>query len=403
MGIRSASVSTLAAVLVAFAPVHAVAQEAQANQGVQDRPRPDYDPLGRRIGGFTLQAGVNLFAGTNDNVFATETNEQDDMEFSVNPYGSLDSNWSRHALSFSAGANFNRFQDFDSENTESSYIGTYGRLDVGRDSNVSASLRLANETEPRTAPDAGGLAEPVEYQRREAQIGAEHTINRFRLSGVIGTNDTDYDGLGQSFRDRTENYVGGRVAVAVSPRLQVLGDVRFDEREYDSAPALNSDGRTIAAGVRMNLTGLLSGEVTVGQFEREYLNDKVDGVAFAGNVQWFATPITTVTLRGRRDVEETGASGAATYIASDMGVRVDHELRRNIILSGGIGRIQREYEAPTDREDEATYADIGVEYLLNRRVALETRYDRFDNSSDGLDRDRDFEVNRFTVGVKIRL
>jgi hypothetical protein len=276
-------------------------------------------------------------------------------------------------------------------------------LDVGRDTNVNGNLRFGNQSEPRTAPDAGTQPEPVEYQQTDASVGVEHTFNRFRLSGTLGTTQTEYDGAGQAFRDRTEDYVGGRIALALSPRLQVLGDARFDEREYENAPILNSDGRTLSAGVRMSLTGLLSGEVTVGQFERDYATESVSGVAFASNLEWFATPITTVSLNARRNVDETGASGAATYVTSDFGVRVDHELRRNISLSGGIGRTQRDYEAPTDREDEVTYADIGVEYLLNRRVAVEGRYERIDNQSDGIDRDRDFEVNSFTVAVKIRL
>jgi len=397
--IRSASLSWIAGLLVFLAPVHAVAQEG----GVRERARSDYDPLGRRVGGFTLHAGVALSATYNDNVFAAETAPESDIGYSVSPYARLGSNWSRHALSIETGADFNRFQDFDSEDTESNYLGAYGRLDVGRDTSLNGNVRIANQTEPRTAPDAGTLPEPVEYQETSASAGIEHTFNRFRLSGLVGTQQFEYDGAGQSFRDHQEDYVSGRVAVAISPRLQVLGDARFDQREYDNIPALNSDGRTLSAGVRMNLTGLLSGEVTVGQFEREYATETVEGVAYAANVQWFATPITTVSANARRSVDETGASGAATYVTSELGLRVDHELRRNIILSGGVGRGQREYEAPTDREDEVTYADLGVEYLLNRRVALEGRYDRIDNQSDGIDRDRDFEVNRFRITMKIRL
>ena len=397
--IRSASLSWLTGLLVFLAPVHAVAQEG----GVRERARSDYDPLGRRVGGFTLNAGVNLSASSNDNVFASETNQQSDIGYSISPYAQLSSNWSRHALSLLAGANFNRFQDFDTEDTESNYVGGYGRLDIGRDTSLNGNLRIGNQTEPRTAPDAGTLPEPVEFQQTDASVGVEHTINRFRLSGALGTQQTEYDGAGQAFRDRTEDYVTGRVAVAISPRLQVLGDARFDQREYENTPILNSDGRTLSAGVRMTLTGLLSGEVTVGQFEREYANDKVEGIAFSSNVQWFATPITTVSVNARRSVDETGASGAATYVTSDVGVRVDHELRRNVILWGGLGRSQREYEAPADREDEVTFADVGVEYLLNRRLAVEGRYNRIDNQSDGIDRDRDFEVNTFTVALKIRL
>ena len=87
----------------------------------------------------------------------------------------------------------------------------------------------------------------------------------------------------------------------------------------------------------------------VRRFERSFIAvddagcvmDCDDGAAYAANVEWYATPLTTVSFSARRDVEETGAAGAATYLSSDLGLRVDHELRRNIILSGGVGRVQQ--------------------------------------------------------------
>lgn len=404
---RSPFLSTLAAWLMLLAPVNAFAQGDERNVAVQDRQRPEYDAQGRRLGAFTLNASLGLGVAATDNLRAeVDALAKDDVIFYAAPLVSLSSNWSRNALDLSAGARTESHQDFSSENADAVFARAYGRLDVGSDSNVFGTLRVSREPEPRTAPDAEVLTSPVEYSRREASVGAQHTLNRFQFSAVLGRDDWNYHDAGlvdQDFRDRTEDFVTGRVAMALSPRISVLANVRADQREYDNQPSLNSDGRTIGVGLRLALTDLLAGEFTVGQYTRDYdSGQSVDGVAISGDVNWFVTPLTTISLSARRDVEETAATTASTYVATNYGVRVGHELRRNIILTGGISRLGREFDT-IDRQDDATFADIGLEYLINRRVALVGGYERVDSQSSGLAADRDFEVNRLTAGVRLAL
>src|SRR5437868_6332947 len=65
------AVSALAASLIAFAPFQAFAQDANnQNVSVRDRPRPEYDPLGARVGGFDLNAQLDAGVTYTDNLFA---------------------------------------------------------------------------------------------------------------------------------------------------------------------------------------------------------------------------------------------------------------------------------------------------------------------------------------------
>ena len=88
--------------------------------------------------------------------------------------------------------------------------------------------------------------------------------------------------------------------------------------------------------------------------------------------------------------------------ASRYGARVDHELRRNVILTAGARVGTRDYET-IDREDEFFYADAGADFMFNRRVALRARIGHEEVESTGVDRFRDFEVNTATLGLSISL
>lgn len=399
--------SALAAALLAFAPVQAFAQDAgEDTANVQERPRPEYDPLGRPLGGFDLHANVELGVESTNNLFATETAEQDDIIYSVAPNARLASHWSRHALAIAAGGVFTSHQDFSSEDAETGYLRASGRLDIGSDSAVLAELALSDEVESRTDPDSLGVSQLVDFSRSRVAVTARHSLNRFRLSGTLSTQALDFSDAGaidQDFRDRTDTAGTARVEFALNPRVSMLASVTADDREYDNAPGLTSDGRTYLAGIRVDLTNLIQGELAVGQFDRSYDNgDSIDGTAISGNVEWYITRLTTVTLRAGQEAQESGATTLSPYVNTLYGVRVDHELLRNLILSAGIRRDARDYQ-DIDREDEATYADAGAEWLLNRRIALNARYVHEENDSEGVDAYRDFSADRFYVGVNFRL
>jgi hypothetical protein len=396
--------SIFAASLIAFLPVHAMAQDREESVSVRDRPRPEYDPLGVRFGGFNLNATLDLGVASTDNLFAEETGEDDDMIYSAGLRGRLDSNWSRHALGFDAGATTVSHEDFTSEDHDTHFAGVRGRLDIGGNSNVSARARIAHEVEPRNDPDAPAQGIPlVEFDRTELSASAQHQFSRFRVTGTVGQTEQEYEGL-QNFRDFDETRLTGRVEAEVTPRLGLMLEATTDERDYDNTPPLSSEGQTFLVGATINFTDLMKGEVAVGQFEREYdSGTTTDGLAASAELEWYITRLTTITLNARRNAEDVvGATVAVPYVETRYGGRVDHELLRNLILTAGIQFGQREYEI-IDRDDDYMYAEAGADWLINRRLVLSGRYLRDEVESDGLNAYRDYEEDRFTLGLGIRL
>lgn len=398
--------SLFAATLITMLPVHALAQDVEGRQdvvSVRERPRPETDPLGVRLGGFTLNASVDLDVTSTENLFAAPSGfENDDLVTTLAPRARLSSNWSRNELTLEGGAALRSHEDFSSEDVDTHYARLGGRWDVSAATALHGSAGISHEYIARTDSDVLLIAAPVEFDRTDASIGVSHRFARLGVRLDAYTSAREYDGAA-AVRDSDQTGLRGRLNYEITPRVGLFATASVDERNYDNNAGSNSEGRSLLAGVAYN-GDLFRGEVSVGQFEREYESPAfgtLDGLAIAGRVEWLVTPLTTVTVDGSRTADnEIGLASGTPYIISEYGARVDHELRRNIILTAGVRSGEREYEG-TDRTDEFLRYDVGADYILNRRVALRARY-----SVDDVDSTvavRNFEVEAVSVGISLRL
>ncbi len=417
--------ASVAALSAALAP-EALAQETLTpgfdrgrNESVTERDRPEYDPQGIQFRAWLLQPEVVIEAATVDNVTAAASSELSDSVLRISPRVVGQTTWSRHAVSFSAGGDKTMFVDLPKNDEFSTELSVEGRLDLGREGALIVGGRTANDSEGRTSPDQPFAAiSPVEYDTNELFVGARYTLGRVRFSAQALERSLDYDDaatvagaiLDQDDRDRNERELQVRAEVALSPSVAVVAQFGSNARDYDQRPpqvAFNrdSDGQTYLVGVNFDLTRLLRGEVTAGYLEQEYEDPRVatvDGLALDARLDWFPTERTTVTATGRRSVIDTGFAPAAAALYTEAGVRVDHELRRNILLSGAFLAGQRDYEG-LDREDGLRRFEVGVRVLINPRAEVRAGVTRDSQASDGLARDRDFDVNTGFVALALRL
>jgi hypothetical protein len=390
-------------------PAHAqVDKDAQGNVAVMARPRPEYDALGTRVGAFSIYPSVTLAAEYNDNVFAEENNKQSDIIFSVQPYVTANSNWGRHALTAAIGAIKTYHRDFDSENLTDWWANADGRLDLFRQSTLGFGVGHSDLHESRYAAESGSTGELNRYLLDNVYVSASTVVGRFRLSGRVDETQYDFKNNLQDYRDRKETAGSVRVEYALSPDTRLVGQVGANKRRYDlNTPfASDSTGSDVLFGINSSLTHLINGEILVGYTEQKYDDPnvgKVDGFAVRGRVEWLPTQLTTVTFTGSREVDDTGVLGADGVLTTREGVRVDHELLRNVLLTGGVSVAQADYKGVIDRSDDWVDADVGATYLMNRHVGIEATYYYSDYSSDGANAGRNYNVNRFMVSLKLKL
>ena len=90
-------------------------QEPDPNVPVTARPRPDYDPLGIRAGGFLIYPSTSVSGSYNDNILATNDDEEDDFIFTVSPEIAVRSNFPRHSFNFAVRSDVGRYVDHTDE------------------------------------------------------------------------------------------------------------------------------------------------------------------------------------------------------------------------------------------------------------------------------------------------
>lgn len=387
------------------------------NEGIRDRGRPEYDPTGMPFGGFRLFPTVTVGVESNDNVYATQTNEQSDTILTFAPAAELRSNWSRNELNLGLGSQSREYNDLSDESTTTWHANADGRLDIRRDFIAYGALNYEDGRENRGSNDPAGLAEPIEFRNSAARGSLQKDFGRVRLTGGGEYAHIDYrDGhlfngtnVDQDFRDHNETEGFIRGDLALSPDTALF--LSYSNRDYDyriSSPGPGGDRdfttRQALAGVAFDVSHLVRGEIGVGSTWAEYDDPfyKDDsGFSVEGRLDWFPTEIVNVSLTAGRNITDAGVVGSSSAIDEHYGVRVDYELRRNILVYGEGGHAKYDYRG-IDREDKRTNFGFGADWLVNRWAVLGGSFVRNEQTSDGLNRDRDFDQNVAMITLTLR-
>lgn len=386
------------------------------NISVSQRPHPEYQALGAHVGSFTLFPKLTTTVESNDNIYAQDATTTSDTVWHVQPEVDLVSNWNRHSLAFYARGSLNRYSSHDTENTDDYGVGAIGRLDVTRDAHVDGGASYSYNTEPRTSPNSPtGSLEPTRYGLTSANIGATKDLNRLRLSTRVDYAKFNYEDtrslvgtIDQDYRDRTQTSLMGRADYAVSPDTALFLEVVGNKRDYRLdkpvvALTRDSSGVQVLAGANFELGAVTRGEIGVGYLKQDYSDPSlkdVSGFGARAQVEWFPTQLTTVTLTGARTVEESANLTSAAYLSNNVGVKVDHELLRNVLLTASVAGGKDEYQG-IDRNDKRLNAGLSGTYLLNRNVGVTVGYTYAKQTTSGLQKGAAFEVNK--VGATLTL
>jgi hypothetical protein len=387
------------------------------NVSVSQRPHPGYDPLPITLGGFTALPQLDAGAEFNDNIYAVNSDKKSDTIWTVNPEVDLQSNWSRHAVQAFARSASRLYSRYRSESTTDYQVGGAGRLDAGH-GNFAVGGDTGELTEPRTSPSTStGTIHPVRYQQSDAFASAVQELNRVRLTARFDLADLDYHNgqdplrrlVLEDDRDRTAYTYSGKAEYAVSPDTSVYLAGSYNDHQYRLRPPgvlfdKNSHGGTVTGGASFDLTNLLRGDIQVGWLKQDFAAGSprsVSGLSALASVEWFPTELTTVTLTGSRQIQDSAALNSSVFVAGSVGLQVDHELLRNLILTGRVNYEDDSYIGVA-RDDKTTSGYIGARYMLNRLVGVTAGYTYMNLRSTGADRGPLYTVNRFMISTNLR-
>ncbi len=387
------------------------------NISVVERARPDFDPIGLRVGSFEVFPALEAGAAYTTNV-ALSANEKSDVGILVNPRVSARSDWSRHQVQFRAGGEFERYLDTPIRNQNGWYAQSLGRLDVSDGLSLTGEAQTANLYETPFSseldPNLGVLssyqrtyfAARGEYQSGQSRfsLAVDDTLFNFDSIDVAGAPDID-----QSDRDRNIVRITGQAEYAFTPSAAVFGRVGYEDTNYDLAllrngqPNRDSHAWRAIAGMNLDLAGLLRGQLGVGYVVRDYSAAgyrTFRGFSVETRVEYFPSELTTFTLELARNLQDASTSGILAYYDNRAALSVDHELLRNLILRGGVEFAKQDF-IDSNISNDVYRVSGGARYFVSPLIELQgtARYTTRDRGGATLG--NDFDEFRFLLSVII--
>lgn len=417
-----ARVSRALCAAVAFGCISSVAaQERPPSETVTSRERPETDPLGARLGVWTLDASASLGYQHDDNIFAADTGEEDDDILVLRPRAMLASDWGRHAVRLGAEGTLARYSDFDDEDYDDSRFFAEGRLDLPR-GNVAATVSRSDLHEARTSPDDLRGLEPTTFS-----ISAADLAWTFRPGALLVRPDIRYRSFSfddtptalpgdpvqcrdagsvamcsNADRDRDTVDAGVRIGYELRPEYDLFLEGRASVVDYDMQRDFDgfersSDGYELLAGSTFDFGSTTFGEVYAGYRHWSYDDDRFDtitGPAFGADVAWNASGLTTLRLEAHRTIESTTIVGASGVNRTAFALSADHELLRNLLLWARVATATEDFDG-IDRDDDLTEFGLGARYFMNRHLYVALRFDQEKRDGSGANASgQEYDINK---------
>lgn len=380
------------------------AQTFVVGQDVTQRRHPEYDPVPVKAGEFDIFPSLNLNASATDNLRASSSNPQGDVYFNLRPELRAQSVWARHALVARAFVDQSLHARLKTENV-TTYGGTIdGLYDISRTSQLNLTAGYSRLAESRQ--DLGsfrGSTKPVIFDQSVARLSGSKVFGRVTAvarasyerrnyhDAVVGSQTFDQD-----FRD-VRSYGGGAdltydlrngIGILITGEYDALRhDFREGSAGFVPGVSLNRDstGFAVLAGVRLELSNLVFGSLQIGYQGRDYKDFRLknpNGLNIRADILWNPTALTSVRFQASRSTQDSSSTQVAGNVRTDIYVKADHELFRQMIISlaakhgwfkpNGFGASGTEY-----------YISPELNYKLNRQIAIGSfvRYSRR-NSAD---------------------
>lgn len=389
------------------------------NISVQQRARPEYDPLGVRIGAFIASPSVAISVGATDNVYTDNNLKRGDIYLSVQPYLAVASNWNVHSVRITAAGDLKRYASETLKNENAWYVYSQTRFDIVRDTSllVDAQVDRAFES-PYNEDIAANSLTPSTFLRTKIGFKGTYAQTRTRLIATLDRNTYRFSDIrfgdgtvrDQSARDRTIDRASFIYEYGLSPALSVYGQATGDLIDYDSPtffgrPNRDSKGFSAVIGSNFDIAGLARGTIGIGYTYRDYRAQgtyrDAQGVSIQARAEWFATPLTTVNLSLQRRLMDVSLGNSGAYWDTRVGVRADHELLYNLIVSAGIEAIRRDYDELDTRTD-AKFAQVSGRYQANRGLGFNVQLGYGRSRPTGSRLSDPFDEFRLLVGVRLR-
>jgi hypothetical protein len=383
-------------------------------------PQDAYEPLGLRVGTFLLKPALEVTRGYDTNPSHSANSPASGFTV-VEPTLKVQSLWSRHEVGLDLRGSYSESDKLSSLSRPLLDTKAHTRIDVSRDTAINAEARVYLSTDYPGSPNLPvGFAKLPVFTTYGTTVGLTQRFNRLELTAKATVDRTQYqktlliDGSTSSNQDRDFDQYGGAVRASyevfpgVKPFVEVGADTRIHDQQFDR-DGLQRDSKSLTprVGSTFDMARRLTGEISVGYLTRKFEDPTLPtlaGIVADASLIWNVTGLTTATLIASSKGEETVVQGVSGALRRDIGVQVDHALRRWLIwtvkANYGLDDYVGASNGAPERKDTRTSLGTALTYKFNREFSLkgEYRYDQLQSNLPG----PSYHANIFLVGLKLQ-
>lgn len=388
------------------------------NTSVLDRQHPEIEPLGVHAGSFFVYPVVATGVSYTSNVYGEENDPTDDAFLTVEPRVSAQSDWRRHALTVRASGAFKRFVNNPLKNESGYNFAADGKLDIVGDNNLTASMDYGRTYLAQySGAFPSNSAASVPLDRFRTVVRGTVVLNRLRFIVGADVNDMDFgdtetldgDLLDQDYRDATVTRFSGRAEYALTPSTAMFLQATYALSDYTNtnggATDRGGDETRVLAGITFDITRVARAAIGIGYLTRHYSNPIYPDIgALAADVRldYFASQLTTISLALRRETQDAIVATSPGYVVTEVQLRADHELLRNLLLYAQAGYEHDQFKNITRRDDLATVG-VGGNYTPFRNLVLNPDLQYISRKSNGEFFGQQFNEFRAMVRTTFRI
>lgn len=365
---------------------------------VNERARPDYDPAGLKVGGFTLFPEIGARAYATSNVYR-QASGRSDIYGTVRGAVVGRSDWARHQLILSGNVDQSVYSKFSTEDATTYGVSGDGRIDIDNLSSIGIGASFSHDIVDRGAStEVLQTRKPVRSDRIGVTVGLTRQFGR--LNATVGgeyvkldfedAQAPDGSFLSQQYRNFSEYTAKGRLGYNFVAGREVYASLTYSARDFPN-PVPDERVRDVKqwealAGLASEITPLLRGHIGFGYVVGDFTDPETPtrrGLAVDAALTYLYSELTTFTLTARRTLRNASLLRAPAAMVTGGQLRVDHELLRNVIVSARGGYEQASY---IDQDSKASVWNAGVSarWLVNRNLRVTGDVSYRDRGVDGL-------------------
>ncbi len=350
---------------------------------VLTRGHTGFEPVTIRLGGYEIIAGLDESVGYQNNVLGSVVAPQGSTVITTTPSVTVNRQWSNGSVYVSGSVSNNEYTNLQNESFTSDSIAAGVSHNFGNDTLTAGFAHIDADQLP-AALNFISLTQPIPYQINTIRAQYQTQYGRFIIQPTVDyTTQTINNAFENNGYEQLTYLDSNTIDAALNVKYELVPhrDILLVAEVNDTAfPKTNPFGPNLG---NVNVAGLVGYEENTGGIFNWFILAGFQNQTFnhsntyatqsqpiaEGGVVYQPTGLTTLTLIGRNEIQDTTTPDQIGYTYQHLGFEIDHEYLRNVILTGNAS-VDRYVFDKTGSAGLSYNISAGVQWQVSRHLYL---------------------------------